>query len=179
MEAEEKDTVLQYAREYFNSGQSTYRDSCVTTPNIYLSFIMHSAKNVRIPPLAISLSSQQPVSNSNGCAFLMRLESKVDQNHEKIHPINASPAQLSKQTIRQNGRITPEATKWLLHAEEKLQRLLSAHKTVCLLSKFLYHINHPRSTTIQNWQESGLDSSRFLRDTGRNKSKDLQVYKGL
>jgi hypothetical protein len=114
MEAEEKDTVLQYAREYFNSGQSTYRDSCVTTPNIYLSFIMHS-----------------------------------------------------------------QATKWLLHAEEKLQRLLSAHKTVCLLSKFLYHINHPRSTTIQNWQESGLDSSRFLRDTGRNKSKDLQVYKGL
>jgi hypothetical protein len=83
MEAEEKEVALQFAREYFNSGQSTYRDSCVTTPNIYLSFIMHS-----------------------------------------------------------------EATKWLLHAEEKLQRLLSAHKTVCLLSKFLHHINHPISTTI-------------------------------
>jgi hypothetical protein len=69
MEAEEKEVALQFAREYFNSGQSTYRDSCVTTPNIYLSFIMHS-----------------------------------------------------------------EATKWLLHAEEKLQCLLSAHKTVCLLS---------------------------------------------
>ncbi len=110
---------------------------------------MHSAKNVRIPPLAMSLSSQQPVSNSNGCAFLMRLEWKEDQNHEKIHHISASPAQFSKQTMRrQNGRITPEATIWLLHAEEKLQRLLSAHKTVCLLSKFLHHINHPSSTTI-------------------------------
>ncbi len=97
----------------------------------------------------MSLSSQQPVSNSNGCAFLMRLEWKEDQNHEKIHHISASPAQFSKQTMRrQNGRITPEATIWLLHAEEKLQRLLSAHKTVCLLSKFLHHINHPSSTTI-------------------------------
>lgn len=149
MEAEEKEVALQFAREYFNSGQSTYRDSCVTTPNIYLSFIMHSAKKVRIPPLAISLSSQPPVSNSNGCAFLMRLEWKEDQNHEKIHHISASPAQFSTQTMRrQNGRIAPEATKWLLHAEEKLQRLLSAHKTVCLLSKFLHHINHPISTTI-------------------------------
>ncbi len=184
MEAEEKEVALQYAREYFNSGQSTYRDSCVTTPNIYLSFIMHSAKKVRIPPLAISLSSQQPVSNSNGCAFLMRLEWKEDQNHEKIHHISADPAQFSAQTMRrQNGRIAPEATKWLLHAEEKLQCLLSAHKTVCLLSNVSppyqpskLH-NNPKIGKSQGW--TAQDFWEMQEETNPKICKFTRVYESF
>lgn len=54
-----------------------------------------------------------------------------------------------------------------------------------LIRQYAFYQSFSTISTIQspqqsqNWQEPGLDSSRFLRDAGRNKSKDLQVYKGL